>query len=153
MFDRAAAQPGIQLRGDPAWGSQELQGASGDGVSTFKQIYSMKGNLKHELASIFLPPERSYWCLSRWVVLLDKPAHPFLCCSIFPCSQRTVLSSYNSDIGDFKSGSILKKKTETSTWFLLQRQADMHVTMRMDVALGYSLLHFVPGRDLLPGVE
>lgn len=42
------------------------------------------------------------------------------------------LSSYNSDIGNFKSRSILKKKTETRTWFLLQRQAD-RCDMRMDM--------------------
>lgn len=41
MFDRAAAQPGIQFRGDPAWRSQELQGAGGDGVSTSRGSYSM----------------------------------------------------------------------------------------------------------------
>lgn len=74
-----------------------------------------------------------------------------------PCSQRTLLSSYNSDIGDSKTGSMLKKKKETSTWFLLQRQADMHATWGWTWPLGRSPLHFVQGRDLLsyvcPGVE
>lgn len=39
----------------------------------------------------------------------------FYCCSSFPCSQKPLLSSHNSPVGAFKTRTILKEKTETST--------------------------------------
>lgn len=108
--------------GNPAQGGpRSCREPVGMGCPHPNRATACEGESKSSISFNCLPSERGCWCLSRWAVLLGKPSHSFLCCSIFPCSQRTLLSSYNSDTGDFKSRSIVKKKAETSTWFLPQR--------------------------------
>lgn len=88
---------------------------------------------------------------------LGRPSHCFLCCSGFPCSQRPLLNSHKSSLGAFKTRTVLKEKTETSTQFLLQRQADMCGTGGRTQPLRCSPLRLVQGRGLLsyvhPGME